>query len=97
MLGGLRRAMLSYENGTIPDAAAFAAAANRFAEFYWEHMRVEEEVILPEARRLFTEDDWDDLDFAFGGHVDPLVAAGSRIELADLPELLRRIDEILPA
>jgi len=58
--GGLRR-------------AAFERAARSYVRFYLEHMRCEEEEVLPLARRLLGEEDWQRLDRAFAANRDPLV------------------------
>lgn len=92
MLAGLGDALRTAETGGDAERGAFAQNVSRFAEFYWEHMRIEEELILPAARRLFTEDDWDDLDCAFAGHLDPLADIGSRTGNGDLAALLVRLD-----
>lgn len=59
--GGLRR-------------AAFERAARHYVRFYLEHMRCEEEEVLPLARRLLGEDNWRQLDRAFAANRDPLVS-----------------------
>ncbi|WP_342130222.1 hemerythrin domain-containing protein [Hydrogenophaga sp. OTU3427] len=53
---------------------AFVDEAERYVSFYLEHMRLEETVILPEAEAHLDEADRRELDAAFSGHVDPLVA-----------------------
>lgn len=58
--GGLRR-------------AAFDRAARHYVRFYLEHMRCEEEEVLPLARRLLGDADWARLDHAFAANRDPLV------------------------
>ena len=50
----------------------FEDAARRYVSFYLEHMRVEEEVILPVAERLFNAADWKALDESFAANRDPL-------------------------
>lgn len=57
---------------------AFEDAARRYVSFYLEHMRVEEEVILPVAEKLFNAADWKALDEAFAANRDPLVGNGPR-------------------
>ena len=57
---------------------AFEDAARRYVSFYLEHMRVEEEQILPVAERLFNAADWKALDEAFASNRDPLVGNGPR-------------------
>lgn len=50
-------------------------AVDEFAEFYWSHMRTEEEVLLPLALRGLPEDEWVRLDRAFETVKDPLFGA----------------------
>ncbi len=50
----------------------FVMACQRYLDFYLEHMQQEESVILPEAERLLTDDDWRALDAAFKENTDPL-------------------------
>jgi hemerythrin-like domain-containing protein len=51
---------------------AFVDSARRYLDFYLEHMRLEETVILPEAEKRLTEADWRELDAAFKLNMDPL-------------------------
>jgi hemerythrin-like domain-containing protein len=53
---------------------AFEEALDRYVKFYLEHMRVEEDEILPLVERLFGDDDWRVLDRAFGSHRDALTS-----------------------
>lgn len=50
----------------------FVDEVTRYVDFYLEHMRLEETVILPEAERLLTDDDWHALNAAFATNLDPL-------------------------
>jgi len=50
----------------------FETAAKRFLDFYLEHMKLEETVILPEAEKVLTPEDWKTLDEAFAANCDPL-------------------------
>ena len=43
----------------------FAEALDLYADSQWQHMRMEEEQILPLAERELTEEDWDYIDAAF--------------------------------
>jgi hemerythrin-like domain-containing protein len=52
--------------------AAFDQAAKRYLAFYLEHMRLEETVILPAAKRVLSAADWQELDAAFATNCDPL-------------------------
>lgn len=51
---------------------AFEEALEKYINFYLEHMSLEESVILPEAERCFSADDWRVLDAAFAENADPL-------------------------
>ena len=52
--------------------AAFERAVKQHIEFYLEHMRLEETVILPEAKKVLSPADWNELDDAFRTNCDPL-------------------------
>lgn len=62
---------------------AFEQATNRYLDFYLEHMRVEETVILPEAEKVLTEADWQALDAAFATNCDPLTGKYPRDPVYD--------------
>ena len=50
----------------------FIDAFHRYVNLYLEHMRLEEQEILPAAERALTQADWDVLDAAFEQNCDPL-------------------------
>lgn len=52
--------------------AAFEDAFSKYVDFYLEHMSLEESVILPEAERCLSAEDWQALDAAFVENADPL-------------------------
>lgn len=52
--------------------AAFEEAVGQYIDAYLEHMNLEENVILPEAERSFSPQDWEILDAAFAQNADPL-------------------------
>jgi len=51
---------------------AFVDEVTRYVDFYLEHMRVEETVILPLAEKVLTEADWHALNAAFATNQNPL-------------------------
>ena len=51
----------------------FEDELRRYLDFYLDHMRLEETVIIPEARKVLDEGDWKALDEAFLSNADPLV------------------------
>ena len=77
-----------------PRRKAFETALEEYEAFYLEHMRVEEDQVLPLAERCFGEADWLILDRAFGAHRDPLAEADPH---APYVELFRKIVQITPA
>ncbi len=51
---------------------AFTLAAGHYIDFYLDHMRVEEAVILPAAAQVLSDAEWQALDDAFCKNNDPL-------------------------
>jgi len=65
-------ALLAFEVMGEARREAFEQAVERYVAAYLEHMATEESEILPVARRVFTPDDWLELDAAFAANRDPL-------------------------
>lgn len=74
--------------------AAFVHAARAYIDFYLQHMRVEESLVLPAAERSLSEADWEELDEVFAAARDPL-AGGPRDAAYD--RLFTRIVMTAPA
>ena len=51
---------------------AFMQELERYLSFYLEHMRVEEQEILPRAEQALSDDEWAALDAAFAQNRDPM-------------------------
>ena len=68
----LQHLLLAWELVGESRRAAFEAAAKKYQAFYLEHMRLEETVILPAARKVLSDADWKELDAAFATNCDPL-------------------------
>jgi branched-chain amino acid transport system ATP-binding protein len=66
----------------------FTAAVEEYVEFYWRHMRLEEDVILPLAERTLTGADWEPIDAAFRANEDPLFGDRARGEFRQLLQLI---------
>lgn len=75
--------------------AVFEAEATRYVQFYLDHMRMEETVLLPEAEKSLTDADWHALNVAFATHRDPLDTKGARDPQFD--RLFTRIVMLAPA
>ena len=69
---GLQHMLLAWELLGPGRRAAFEEAMGQYIDAYLEHMNLEENVILPEAERCFSEEDWKLLDAAFAENADPL-------------------------
>jgi hemerythrin-like domain-containing protein len=75
--------------------ADFEAALKAYVEFYLTHIRLEESVVIPEARKVFDEADWLLLDAAFTTECNPITGKYAREPLYD--RLFTRIAMHTPA
>jgi hemerythrin-like domain-containing protein len=91
----LQHQLIAWELLGEPRRAAFESAARTYVTFYLEHMRTEEQVILPAAEKGLTAADWHELDAAFGTNRDPLTGHYPRDEAYD--RLFTRIVMKAPA
>jgi hemerythrin-like domain-containing protein len=89
----LERALLFLEEGWPADAREFQAAVDQYAKFHWDHMRKEEQVLLPLAQRHLTAEDWQAIDAAFAANTDPVAGLQER----DFEKLFSRIANLAPA
>ena len=90
----LEHALLAFEMMGEARREAFEQAMQRYADFYFQHMAVEEKQVLPLAERVLLPQDWAELDAAFAANRDPLT--GHEPE-DDYRDLFRRIVNALPA
>lgn len=90
----LEHALTRYELEGSSAFRAFRDLVEKYAKFYFRHMRLEEEVILPAARRLLTPEDWTVVDAAFAGNRDPFAGANLK---GDFEKLFLLIVNIIPA
>jgi hemerythrin-like domain-containing protein len=74
----------AFENGETGGLAAFANAVDEFAETMWQHMTMEEKVLLPLARTHLTDADWARISEAFCENDDPAYVVACRDDLAPL-------------
>jgi hemerythrin-like domain-containing protein len=84
MIDDLRYALTRYRAAGAGGRPEFAAAVRAYAEFHWNHMRKEEEQLLPLAERVLTPDDWRAVDAAFSETSDPLLGPEARTALRGL-------------
>jgi hemerythrin-like domain-containing protein len=94
LITALRGAFQGYGYGTVNGLNQLATAVDEFAEFYWDHMRTEEQQLLPLALKHLTTGDWQSVAAAFEDNSDPLFGA----ELAaEYRHLYQCIAELTPA
>ena len=74
----------------------FASAVERFADFNWKHMSIEEREVLPLTGKYLTPADWKVISKAFQQNQDPLtgVAIGADLEFS---RLFTEIVNLVPA
>ena len=94
MVRKLEHLLLRYEFGGEHEFAPFAAQVEFYADFYFRHMRTEEEVIFPALREHLSASDWENANRAFATNEDPL--AGTDLK-ADFERLFTVIVSITPA
>lgn len=68
----LQHLLVAWEMLGEPRRAAFEQALAAYLGFYGEHMRLEENVVIPAAQRVLTEAEWTALDAAFAANADTL-------------------------
>ena len=61
----------------------FEEAVTRYLDFYFLHMKQEETIIIPEALKVLTTDDWLLIDQAFAYNKDPLSKNNQRDPIYD--------------
>lgn len=91
---GMEAAIERYEKESPAGFEAFAELVERYTKFYWQHMREEEELVLPVAERVLTAADWKEIDSAFAGNEDPL--ADEELK-RDFRALFHKITMLAPA
>jgi hemerythrin-like domain-containing protein len=89
----LESALLAFEVDGAPGLPAFDAAVSAYAQFHWDHMRKEEEQVLPLAEKHLTEEDWRWIEDAFAGNQDPI----ADLRVRDFEQLYNRIVNLAPA
>lgn len=91
----LQHLLLAWELMGDARRQAFVEAAGNYADFYLEHMRLEENSILPAAQKVLSMADWETLDKAFLGNRDLLADKHPRDPAYD--RLFTRIVMLAPA
>jgi len=93
LIEALARSLRTLEGASPPPFADFARAVETYAEFHAEHMRREEEEVIPLAEATLEPSDWLVIDAAFCGHTDPMLGAAAEAEFG---RLIKRIVALAP-
>ncbi|MBT0961260.1 hemerythrin domain-containing protein [Denitromonas iodatirespirans] len=84
LVSALHTRLDAYEAGESGGLAAFGEAVDTFADAMWQHMALEEKVLLPLARQHLTDADWVEIGQAFGDNGDPRFSADAENEFSTL-------------
>lgn len=90
----LEQTLARYQQGGKAEFSNFLTAVESYAAFHWEHMRAEEEEVMPLAEKYLSVADWEAVDAAFLGHTDPMLGAEARTKY---DRLFTRIVNLAPA
>ena len=93
LIRDLERSLLAFEVAWPHGADSFQAAVREYANFHWDHMRTEENALLPLAEAALTEEDWKIIGDAFAGNQDPI----ADLRENDFARLFSRIVSLAPA
>ena len=88
LIADLKRKLSAFENGEHQALPAFAESVEAYARMQWEHIRKEEDMLLPLAQRSLSADDWRRVAEAFQENDNPLFGVKPR---DDAERLYRRI------
>ncbi|MBK4734838.1 hemerythrin domain-containing protein [Noviherbaspirillum pedocola] len=94
MVRELEHMVIRYEFGGAALLLPLRDMVERYADFYFRHMRLEEETLFPVLTRFLTDEEWRDAHRAFSGNVDPL--AGQEVK-GSFDKLFSTIVSIAPA
>jgi hemerythrin-like domain-containing protein len=94
LLNELTVALSTFEAGARDGLARLAGKVDAFADFYWQHMRKEEDSVLPLAERVLSDEDWREIHHAFNSNRDPGFSKDTEEEFR---KLFSRIVNLAPA
>lgn len=88
----LEAAFVHYEDSCPDGWMEFSELVDRYAEFHWDHMRLEETELLPLAEKHFTPQDWAVVDEGFSSNSNPIAKAREK----DFAALFTRLVNLAP-
>lgn len=93
LIRSLEQALRELEAGWPDGADRFATLVEAYSRFHWDHMRAEEDLLMPLAERVLLEEDWRVIDAAFAGNNDPI----ADLRANEFSGLFTRIVNLAPA
>ena len=93
LIRDLEQALLAYEQSWPAGVTRFGTAVEAYVQFHWQHMRKEEQKLLPLAERSLTAEDWTAIESAFAGNEDPVADLREK----DFTSLYQRILSLAPS
>lgn len=78
LLKSLEQALRDYDQRYPSGLDELEKQVQEYLEFQWEHMRKEEEQVLPIAQRVLRDEDWAAMNNAFLHHDDPMFGENVR-------------------
>jgi len=90
----VREALRRYRAGGTDAFPQFLDAVETYCRFEYDHIALEESVVLPVAQSALLPQDWEKIDAAFAANDDPLFGAAPK---AEFQRLMSRIAETAPA
>lgn len=93
LIRDLENALVYFEENSPAGAPGFRTAVEAYADFHWQHMRKEEEQILPLAEMHLAGGDWEAIAAGFEDNRDPIAGVPEK----EYEQLFSRIALIAPA
>jgi nucleotide-binding universal stress UspA family protein/hemerythrin-like domain-containing protein len=84
LLAQVEAAVEAAEIGGAKEMAALARAVDEYAELIWNHMTLEDKVIIGHAQRIFSELDWEEVAQSFADNTSPKLGGRSGEDLGKL-------------
>ena len=84
----LEHALVRYEFHGEAALPALRTQVEEYGKFFFDHMRLEEQEVLPAALRSLTEADWIVIDRAFSANRDPLTGVPIKGDFSRLYQLI---------
>ncbi|MBN3789483.1 hemerythrin domain-containing protein [Burkholderia sp. Ac-20353] len=88
LVRNIEHALTRYELAGESALPVLRKMVDDYAAFYRNHMRLEEEVILPAATKWLTAQDWHEIHEAFGANRDPFAGVEAEEDLGHLFSLI---------